>query len=113
DKDATSSPTPPSEAEAAAKPNTKYGSQYVYNQSKAESRFQRQHEVYNLNYRVAVPKSYSLTGNLGSWYDGVRDNPKCISTLNMNDPFYKHRDINLILDIKAENMFGTEVNYVT
>ncbi|MDD7887315.1 hypothetical protein [Flavivirga sp. 57AJ16] len=113
DRDATAPPTPPSDEEAAARPNIRHGSRYVYNQTKAETRFQRQREVYNLKYRVAIPKHFPLTGNLGSWYDGVRDNPKCISSVNLNDPFFQHRDINLILDLKAENMFGTEVNYVT
>lgn len=113
DRNADATPMPPSEEEAAANPNAKYGSSYTYNRTKAETRFQRTREVYRLKYRVAIPKMVPLTGNLGSWYDGVRDNPKCIASVNLNDPFFQHRDINLILDIEAEDMFGKEVNYVT
>ena len=113
DRDTSAPPTAPSDEEAEARPNTQYGSSYIYNSTKAEKRFERQREVYNLKYRVAIPKYIPLTGNLGSWYDGVRDNPSCIASVNLNDPFFQHRDINLILDLKAEDMFGKEVNYVT
>ncbi|CAM1371892.1 hypothetical protein [Tenacibaculum xiamenense] len=113
DRDTDSRPTPPSEEEKAQNPNARYGSRYIYNRTKAEKRFQRVREVYHLKYRTAVPKYMPLTGNLGSWYDAVKDNPKCIGNINLNDPFFEHRDINLILDIEAENMFGQEVNYVT
>lgn len=112
DRDA-SAVNPPAQEEAEERPNTRYGNSYVYNSSKAEKRYDRKREVYNLKYRVAIPKYIPLTGNLGSWYDGVRDNPNCIASVNLNDPFFQHRDINLILDLKAEDMFGKEVNYVT
>lgn len=113
DRDVNNSVNPPSEEEAEDRPHTRYGKSYTYNSTKAEKRFERQREVYNLKYRVAIPKYFPLTGNLGSWYDGVRDNPRCIASVNLNDPFFQHRDINLILDLKAEDMFGKEVNYVT
>ncbi|MCB0375222.1 MAG: hypothetical protein KDD04_04825, partial [Sinomicrobium sp.] len=113
DTDADSAPTQPSEEEKEAMPNIKYGKKYTYNKTKAEKRFERVREVYNLKYRTAITKPFPLTGNMGSWYDGVRDNPKCVSSVNLNDPFFQHRDINLILDLEAEEMFGQEVNYVT
>lgn len=113
DRDSETPPTPPSEEEKAQNPNIKYGSKYVYNKTKAEKRFERLKEVYRLKYRIAISKNFPLTGNLGSWYDGVRDNPKCVSSVNLNDPFFQHRDINLILDVDAKDMFGKEVNYVT
>ena len=113
DVDTDSPPAPPSEAEKEAMPNIKYGRRYTFNQSKTEKRYESGKEVYNLKYGKAMSKFFPLTGNMGSWYDGVRDNPSCISSVNLNDPFFQHRDINLILDIEAEEMFGKEVNYVT
>ena len=104
---------PPSPEEAEQRPNIKHGTEYIYNVTKAEKRFERVREVYRLKYRVAIPKYFPLTGNLGSWYDGVRDNPNCVAEINLADKFYQHRDINLILDIEAQDMFGSEVNYVT
>ena len=113
DVDSESPPAPPSEAEKEATPNIKHGRKYTFNQSKTEKRVKKGREVYNLKYGKAMSKFFPLTGNMGSWYDGVRDNPSCISSVNLNDPFFQHRDINLILDIEAEEMFGKEVNYVT
>ena len=113
DRDMDSPPPPPSEKEKEETPNIRHGESYVFNKTKAERRYSRKHEVYNLNYRVAITKYIPVTGNLGSWYDGVRDNKACVSAVNLNDPFFQHRDINLILDLEAEEMFGKEVNYVT
>jgi len=80
---------------------------------KLRSRMERGKEIINLNYRMAISEEVVLTGNLGSWYNKVRDNPKCISTVNLNDKFFQHRDVNVILDLDAEDMFGKEVNFVT
>ncbi len=113
DRDSNAAPPPPSDEEKEAMPNIKYGKRYTYNKVKAEKTYKRGIQRYNLKYRVAIPKYFPLTGNLGSWYDGVRDNPKNVSSVNLNDPFFQHRDINLILDLEAEEMFGKEVNYVT
>ena len=113
DKDMAANPTPPGEQEKAQDPDVKHGRSYVYNRTESEKRFERKVEVYNLKYRLTVPKNLTLTSNLGSWYDGVRDNPKCVSSVNLNDPFFQYRDINLILDLQAEKMFEDEINYVT
>ena len=113
DKDMSAQPTQPSDKEKADDHDIKYGTSYVYNRVKASAKFQKKTEIYQLKYRLTVPKSISITGNLGSWYDGVRDNAKCVASVNLNDPFFQHRDINLILDLDAQDMFGTEVNYVT
>ena len=113
DQNVTPTTAPPTEDEVDENPNARYGASYTYNRTKAEKRYERLREVYNLNYRVAIPKMISLTGNMGSWYDGVRNNPQCVSTVNLNDPFFQHRDINFILDIDTEKIFGEEVNYVT
>lgn len=89
------------------------GSYFKLDKSRYEIRIARQTEVYNLNYRTTVTKTMTVTANLGEWYDGVRDNPRCVASINLNDPFYQHRDINFILDLDAADMFDTEVNYVT
>jgi hypothetical protein len=113
DKDMAANPTPPGEQEKAQDPDVKHGRTYVYNRTESEKRYERKVEVYNLKYRLTVPKNLTLTSNLGEWYDGVRDNPKCVSSVNLNDPFFQYRDINLILDLTAEKMFEDEINYVT
>jgi hypothetical protein len=80
---------------------------------KFKSRMRKGIEVINLNYRMATTEEAVLTENLGAWYDGVRNNKACVSTVNLNDPFFSHRDIYFILDNKVKDVFENEVNYVT
>ncbi|NKB25291.1 MAG: hypothetical protein GKR87_13125 [Kiritimatiellae bacterium] len=56
---------------------------------------------------------HQILGNLASWYDHAKDNPKCVYSVNLNDPFFDHRDIHFILDLDAKEIFDDEVNYVT
>lgn len=65
------------------------------------------------NIRLPVKRKHQMVANLASTYDMVRHNPKCVSSVNLNDPFFQHRDINLILDVEADQMFKEEINYVT
>ncbi len=113
DKESGRKLSKPSEQEKESMPDIKHGTNYKYNVSKIRKSIQSGRKEFNLNYRLAIKKSFAITGNLASWYDGVRDNPKCVSSVNLNDPFFQHRDINFILDLDAKEMFAEEVNYVT
>ena len=108
-----SNATQPTEQEKKDNPNIQYGEHYVYKKQSFKQAFAQKTKVINLNYRMAVKRSCQLVGNLASWYDGVRDNPKCVAAVNLNDPFFQHRDINFILDLDAKDMFEQEANYVT
>lgn len=68
---------------------------------------------WNFNAALPITDTVMLTGNLASWYDGVRDNKANVASVNLNDPFFTHRDINFILDLDAKEMFDEAVNYVT
>ena len=81
--------------------------------NKFKSRMRKGIEVINLNYRMATTEEVVITENLGAWYDGVKNNKKCINSVNLNDPFFSHRDIHFILDNKVKDVFENEVNYVT
>ncbi|MFZ2899979.1 MAG: hypothetical protein WA004_15235 [Saprospiraceae bacterium] len=86
---------------------------YKIDRAKLEKKIQRRTETYNLDVRLPINLEYELVENLASWYDGVRDNKKCVDVINLNDPFFEHRDVYLILDLDAEEMFGKELNFVT
>ncbi len=73
----------------------------------------KQDKYWNFSYSLPVRETMQLTGNLASWYQGVRDNKACVASVNLNDPFFAHRDINFILDLDAKEMFDAVVNYVT
>lgn len=107
-------PPPPAAATSDDKDiNARQGSGYVFNQSAIRSAYQSKSRVISLNSRLAFKKPHTLTGNLGSWYSGVRDNPNCVAAVNLNDPFFQHRDIHFILDLDAKDLFEQQANYVT
>lgn len=89
------------------------GNSYTFKKTSLRSAVARKTQTFNLNYRMAVKRPLPLVGNLASWYDGVRDNPKCVAAINLNDPFFQHRDIRFILDLDAKDIFDEMVNYVT
>lgn len=74
---------------------------------------QRSTEVLNINYSLPIMKEVNVVGNLASWYNGVRDNESCVNSVNLNDPFFQHRDIRFIMDLEGKEMFEEEINYVT
>lgn len=86
--------------------------QYHFNSRRIETKMQSGTETYNLKLRIPVVQEVTITENLASWYDQVKHNKKCVSSVNLNDPFFSHRDIQMILDAEAESMIGDEVNAV-
>jgi hypothetical protein len=86
---------------------------YTFDSKRMETKIKRGTETYNLKLRIPVVQEMSITENLASWYDGVKHNKNCVTSVNLNDPFFQHREIHLILDGQAEQMFGDEVNAVT
>jgi hypothetical protein len=109
-------PPPPEEGEQGAMPTIPEDESIEYFYFKREavsSAMERKRDVFTLDARFAVRRPHQLVGNLASWYNGVRDNPKCVASVNLNDPFFQHRDINFILDLDAKEMFDEAVNYVT
>jgi hypothetical protein len=86
---------------------------YKYDRQAVQAAFKRKISYFDLNVRLPVRHPLQVVGNLGSWYDAVENNPKCVASVNLNDPFFQHRDIHFILDLDAKEMFDQAVNYVT
>ncbi len=86
---------------------------YTVDRERLNVKKQRRKETYELSVRLPITRQFELVENLAAWYDGVRDNEKCVNTVNLNDPTFEHREIQLILDLDAEDMFGKELNFVT
>jgi hypothetical protein len=106
-------PPPATDKEKEQTPNIRYGARYTFKRESQKYMSERRVESFTLNYRLAVRWPFQVVGNLASWYDGVKDNPKCVAAVNLNDPFFQHRNINFILDLDAKEMFDEAVNYVT
>jgi len=85
-------------------PDIKHGVYFKFNRRFAENVIEKRKQVFNLNYSTTFRHSYQLTENLGTWYDAVRNNPKCVSVILLNDPTFLHRDVNIVLDGTIEEM---------
>jgi len=68
-----------------------------------------------INLRISLPvqRDFSITENMLSWYNAVKNNPKCMTTVIAADPLYGNREINVMLDMDAQDMFKKVVNYVS
>jgi hypothetical protein len=106
-------PPAPSDKEKAKSPDIQYGTSYKFLKSAFKEKFERGHETIDLNYRASARWPFQLVGNLASWYDAVRDNPKCVGSQNLDDPFFDHRDISFILDLDAKEIFDEAINFVS
>lgn len=89
------------------------GDHYRFSRYSIKSSQQMRNYEWNLTLRMPYREVSTLTGNLRSWYNNVKDNPKCVASVNLNDPFFTHRDIKFILDLDAKEMFDEAVNYCT
>jgi hypothetical protein len=112
DKAAQSAP-PPDPKEKEKMPDIKHGNKYTYRKEVVEKSVKTGTQVMRLSYNTSLKFEHQLVGNLATWYDHVRDNPKCVASVNLNDPFFQHRDVLMILDLDAKEMFDQAVNYVT
>lgn len=106
-------PPAPSQTEKDKSPDIRHGTSYRWNQSSFKRSFARRTQRFDLNYRTSVKWPLQLVGNVASWYDAVRDNPKCVGSVNVSNPFFDHRDISFILDLDAKEIFDESVNFVT
>lgn len=75
----------------------------------------KQRSTNKINLRVSLPvqRDFSITENMLSWYNAVKDNPKCMTKVIAADPLYGNREINVMLDMDAQDMFKKVVNYVS
>ena len=95
-------------------PDINKGEGYRFRVSSSKGSFKRKTQVIDLKeVRLPVRQPYQVVGNLASWYNQVKDNPNCVYSVNLNDPFFQHRDIRFVLDLEAKEMFDQAVNYVT
>ena len=54
-----------------------------------------------------------MTGNVGTWYAKYKDNPKLVTEVNLDDPFFQRREMRFIIGLDAYDIFNEMINYVT
>ena len=57
------------------------------------------------NFKLPVKRMHPMTYNLPGGFP--------VRSVNLNDPFFQHRDINFIVDVEAMDIFEQEINYVS
>ncbi len=67
----------------------------------------------HLKKSIARYEHYSMTGNVGTWYKQFKDNPKLVSEVNLDDPFFQRREMRFVIDNEAYDIFNEMVNYAT
>ncbi len=66
-----------------------------------------------LDWRLAVNFPIQITGNLKSWYNEIKHNPKCISSVNISDPFFLRPEVRVILDVNTRKIFEENINHAS
>lgn len=92
---------------------TAFASSFNVNQTKLKQRTESGYTYISLKYRAPITREVQLVGNMASWYNAAKNNPQCVASVNLNDPFFQHRDIHCIIDLESEDIFNKEINYAT
>ncbi len=104
---------PPAPADTSKTPDIKQGDSYTYRRVRSKDSKEIKDETYSLKYQLTFNRPMTLTGNLASWYDGVRDNPKAVATTILNEQFYQSYDVRFRVDFDApKELFSSAINYV-
>ncbi len=67
----------------------------------------------HLKKSIARYEHYTMTGNVGTWYEQFKDDPRLVSEVNLDDPFYQRREMRFVIDNEAYDIFSQMVNYAT
>ncbi len=103
----------PAPADTTKTPDIKQGDAYTYRRVRSKDSQEIKDETFNLKYRLTFNRPITLTGNLATWYDGVRDNPNAVAFVNLNDPRFQHYDVRFRVDFDAPTaLFSSAINYV-
>lgn len=100
------------EAAARRKEAAKHNN-YSYTVFQRKEIKRKSKQVLNLKKVIARYETYTMTGNVGAWYNDFKDNPKLVSEVNLDDPFFQRREMRFVIDNEAYDIFKQMVNYAT
>ncbi len=95
-------------AKAASKVN-----HYKYTAAKQKTITRKSKQVLSLKKVIARYEPHQMVGNIGTWYNKYKDNPKLFSEVNLDDPFFQRREVRFVIDNEAYDIFSEMVNYAT
>jgi hypothetical protein len=106
--------TPKAPSDTAGTPDIRQGDRYKYKRMLVRDVVQSRVDTFRLNFRLAFNAPVTLTENLASYYDAVRDNPRALATVNVSQPFWDHYNVLFRVDFDVpKELFSGGVNYVT
>ncbi len=70
-------------------------------------------QTLNLKKVIARYEHHTMTGNVGTWYAKYKDNPKLVTEVNLDDPFFQRKEMRFVIDNEAYDIFNEMVNYAT
>lgn len=70
-------------------------------------------QTLNLKKVIARYEHHTMTGNVGTWYAKYKDNPKLVTEVNLDDPFFQRRELRFVIGLTAYDIFEQMVNYAT
>jgi hypothetical protein len=98
--------------EARRKEAAKYG-KYRYTSVKVKEISRHSKVELSLKKIAARYEYYTMTGNVGGWYKQYKNNPKLVTEVNLDDPFFARREVRFIIDNEAYDIFDKRINYAT
>ncbi len=101
------------EAIAARRKEAAKYNKYSYTVFQRKEIKRKSKQILSLKKVMARYETYSMTGNVGAWYKDFKDNPKLVSEVNLDDPFFQRREMRFVIDNEAYDIFNTMVNYAT
>ncbi len=62
---------------------------------------------------IARYESHLMVGNVGTWYQKYKNDPRLVAEVNLDNPFFQRREIRFVIDNEAYDIFKQMVNYAT
>lgn len=86
---------------------------YTYTVFQRKEIRRKSKQMLNLKKVIARYETFTMTGNVGAWYDEFKDDPKLVTEVNLDDPFFQRREMRFVIDNEAYDIFNEMVNYAT
>lgn len=106
-------PEAPAPAERRQHPGLRFGRRFSFARDRASKMDSRRHvQRIPLNISLPVRRSLQIVGNIGQWYRSVRDNPRCVAEVRIDEHFNEIRSVPFVLDFDGEQLFQGALRHV-
>jgi hypothetical protein len=100
-------------ADAQRRKNAAKAKKYKYTVFQRKEIKRTSTQTLHLKKVMARYEHHTMTGNVGTWYAKYKDNPKLVTEVNLDDPFFQRRQMRFVIDNEAYDIFKEMVNYAT